>query len=106
MTRKIFFKTEYIPVTYIVYYSKGEIRVHAGKKCGVFYPFDTNTYMTHNPDIPMQVNSRGKVWCLHPEDIPEAVEMIREAYKDKLTEYRDMSGAQIRNFERITEDHE
>lgn len=107
MTQKELRKTERIPVTYIVYYHKGAIKVHAGKKCGVFYPFDTKTYMTKNPDVPMEMNSRGKVWCLHPEDIPEAKNMIREAYKDKLTDYREVSGAVIRNFRKVTEgEHE
>lgn len=69
----------------------------------MFYPLNTNTYMTKNPVVPMEMNSRGKVWCLHPEDIAEAKDMIREAYKDKLIDFRGSSAAVIRNFKRVTE---
>ena len=102
MTGIIKRKTSNIPVSYMVYYHKGDVKVRAGKKCGVFYPFDTNTFMTMIPDYPMEMNSRGKVWCLHQSDIPAAMMMIHDAYKDKLIEYREISGAQIRNFEKVT----
>lgn len=102
MTGIIKRKTSGIPVSYMVYYHKGHIKIRAGKKLGVFYPFETDTYMTKNPDEPMQINNRGKVWCLHQADISAAMMMIHDAYKDKLIEYREISGAQIRNFEKVT----
>lgn len=57
MTGIIKRKTSGIPVSYMVYYHKGHIKIRAGKKLGVFYPFETDTYMTKNPDEPMQINN-------------------------------------------------
>ena len=69
---------------------------------GNFYPTEgTYPWMTKNPERPMTISNRGKVWVINESDIPKAKDMIRAAYKDKLKEFRGSSEAVIRNFENV-----
>lgn len=87
------------PISYLIYYYRGEIKVKAGYMDGVFFPLDKkHTWQTGVPDTPMVVNSKSKIWVKRTEDIPKAKELLKEhilnCYKETITKSADMTRLQ------------
>lgn len=85
---------------YLVYRYKDTIKVRKGKPAHVFYYKDEkNTwhYQTGIPDIPMIVTSKGRVLCYDENDIPKAIEMLKEYYRNKLLEIKKRSITSMAN---------
>ena len=91
---------ERLPVAWLVYYYKGEIKVKKGNvRIGhTFYPVEENIWHCGIPDKYMEVSSKGKVLVRQKEDIPKAIQMIFEHYLKKIDQ---VSMATIRAVENI-----
>lgn len=73
---------------FLVYYYKGEIKIREGniKVNRIFEPYDNpNRYHTKLDDFPMRLRY-GKVWCRKAEEVPKAVEMVKQARQNYLSE--------------------
>ena len=93
-----------LPVRWLVYYYKGEIKVRHGKTdFKNFYPDDSRTWLTKCPIGNMQISSRGKVLVMDENDIPRAKEMVYQHYLKKIDAVKDKALAALGNIERMIE---
>lgn len=89
---------------YLVYRYKDTIKVRKGKPSHVFYyKDDKNTwhYQTGIPDKPMVVTSKGRVLVYDENDIPKAIEMLKEYYRNKLQETKERNITSIANTYKV-----
>ena len=87
---------------WLVYYYKGEIKVHTGyDNYGTFVLADKNTWRSKTPKRHYQVNSYGKVIVDRKEDIPMAKQMLIEHYKERLKEIQHWNTATVSNIKKM-----
>ena len=89
---------------YLVYRYKDTIKVRKGKPSHVFYYKDEkNTwhYQTGIPYKSMVVTSKGKVLVYDENDIPKAIEMLKEYYRNKLSEIKERNITSIANTYKV-----
>ena len=95
--------TSKLPVCWLVYYHKGEIKVKKGTlgRNFLFFPENENIWHTGVPHRAMQVNSKGKVLCWHEEDVPVARGMICEYYINKVDNVSDRAVTALENIKKM-----
>lgn len=94
------------PVSYLVYAWRGEIRVKAGRRIPgdkTFHPIEGAAWHTHVPVEELTLR-RGRVWVTNKEDIPCAVKMIQEYYRERITVIHTKYQTAIANAESISGD--
>jgi hypothetical protein len=86
-------------MAFLVYRYRTEILVKEGYAGGVFRP-KTGGYPWHTgiPREYMKVNSKGKILCKTKEQIPIAVEMLREHYRKKIESVKHTSNVTVMNI--------
>ena len=91
-----------VPISYLVYYYKGEIKVQRGHdNYGIFVVDDENRSYAKTPKRHYQVSSCGKIIVDREEDIPKAKEMLIEHYKNKLDSIKRQKDIAISNIEKL-----
>lgn len=93
--------TSKLPVCWLVYYHKGEIKVKKGNLGKNFYPQNENIWHTGIPTRSMEVSSKGKVLCWREEDIPKAKQMILEHYLQKIDEVGEIATTALNNIKKM-----
>lgn len=65
---------------------------------GIFIGQGTHNYHVQVPDEFMKVSRKGKILCQTKEEIPIAVEMLKEHYRNKIESVKQTSEAAIKNI--------
>ena len=84
---------------YLVYRYKGQIKVKKGYDGRrVFYPAsNVSVYQTGIPEEYMKVSSKGKVLVKDENDIPKAIQILKDHYSKKLDDVEHANGAAFSN---------
>ena len=85
-------------MAYLVYRYRRDILVKKGRLTTVFQP-EKGPWHTGIPDTFMKVNSKGKILCRTEEEIPVAVDLLREYYKNKLETVQHQNDVSMNNIE-------
>lgn len=93
--------------SWLVYYNKGELKVHYGwDNYGTFILDAPRCWCSKTPKRHYQVNSYGKVIVDREEDIPMAKQMLIEHYKERLETMDGWNTPTVRNIKKMIEAEE
>ena len=89
-------------ISWLVYAYKGEIKVQRGyNKYGTFILEKQNRWLSKTPIGYMKISSRGKVLVDCEEDIPKAVEMVKQYHIDKINEIENKAVTSLTNIQKM-----
>jgi len=92
---------------YLIYRYKGEIRVKKGRAGRVFYPdYNPHIWNTNCPTEFNKVTSAGRILVRTEDEIPEAVEMLRNHYRSKVNSVQHTVDVSIKNIMNCIEKNE
>ena len=89
-------------IAWLVYAYKGKIKVQRGyTHYGAFILEKENRWLSKTPIDYMKISSRGKVLVNCEEDIPKAIEMVKQYHIDKINEIENKAVTSLTNIQKM-----
>ena len=89
---------EQLPMAWLVYYYRGEIKVKHGTVGLNFYPDNSYSWQTGIPTEYMKINRAGKILVENEDDLPKAKEMLKTYYLNKEASVKQEYERRLKNL--------